>query len=424
MADIFISHSVVDKELANFLCDSFEARGLSCWIAPRNIVPGAEWAESITGAISDCSVLLVIYSENSMRSSQVAKEIGMADRKSKYIVPYKIDDTEPEGSFDYFLSCCQWVVARPEIGDYKIDELCNTIKNVVVKTNPAKKTVIKNPPAEIKEVPKKIPQEVPVKVVKKTTGKKQSTPAQKERKRLMIGICGGALVFACLIAGIVVALISGNKDGKESDVANSGNVFDTFFAKEEDRFEYEVQEGYVTITGYIGTDSEVVIPDALEGKPVKFLGNKIFYGRTDITSVVIPEGITEVPPYAFYKCTSLTSVTIPDGVVTIGIHAFEECTGLTEITLPDSVTKVDDFVFYKCSNLRSIYLSDSLESIGMYSFATCQNLSAVTLPEQLSSIGDMAFSYCTSLKEIRIPSSVQSYSENVFSGCEQIEITP
>lgn len=418
MADIFISHSAADKELANFLCNSFEARGLSCWIAPRDIVPGAEWAESITGAIADCSVLLVIYSKNSMRSSQVAKEIGMADRKSKYIVPYKIDDTEPEGSFDYYLSCCQWVVAQPENDDYKIDELCDAIENVVIKKNPVRPAQVKTEPVEIKEVPK----EVPVKVVKKPSEKKKNTPAQRERRRLMFGICAVAVVIISLVTGIVLALISGSKDGKEPDIANSGNIFDTLFTKEEDMFEYEVQEGNVTITGYIGTDSEVVIPDTLEGEPVKSLGNKIFYGRTDITSVVIPEGITEVPPYAFYKCSNLTSVTIPDGVVTIGVHAFEECTSLTEITLPDSVTKVDDFAFNKCSNLTKINLSASLESIGMYSFATCTSLYTVTLSEQLTSIGDMAFAYCTSLTEIYIPSKLQQYPENVFIGCEQINI--
>ena len=51
MANIFISHSTIDGKLANYLCESFESRGLSCWIAPRNITPGEEWATSITNAI-------------------------------------------------------------------------------------------------------------------------------------------------------------------------------------------------------------------------------------------------------------------------------------------------------------------------------------------------------------------------------------
>lgn len=413
MADIFISHSVVDKELANYLCDSFEARGLSCWIAPRNIVPGTEWAESITQAISDCSVLLVIYSKNSMRSSQVAKEIGMADRKGKYIVPYKIDDTEPEGAFDYFLSCCQWVIARPEKGNYKIDEVCESLKNVVS---------VEMPEEVSAEVPVK-KQEYPAKTDKKPSGNKRKTPAQKERARLMLGFGIGAFVLICLITGIIFAVSSANKDGEKADTANSGTVFDNLFTKDEDLYEYEVNEGYVTITQYIGTDSEVVIPDTLEGEPVKVLGEKIFYGRTDITSVVISEGVTEIPAYAFYKCSNLAEITIPDGVTNIGLHAFEGCTCLTTVELPDSVITIGDFAFNSCTNLTNVEMLQ-VEQIGMYAFATCSNLESVTLPDTLHTIGDMAFAYCTSLKEIHIPSGVEQYSENVFVGCEQIMIIP
>ena len=420
MTDIFISHSAADKETANYLCNAFEANGLSCWIAPRNIVPGTEWADSITNAISDCSVFLIIFSKNSMRSSQVAKEIGMADRKSKYIIPYKIDDTEPEGAFDYYLSCCQWVIAHPESGDYKIDELCMVLKNVVPKTFEEKM----HPAKEVtkSEIRSGNMHDLPKKTIRKTSGNKRKTPAQEERKRLLLGICAAAFVFICVIVGIVLAAFSGSKDGQASTSENSGTVFDNLFVKDEDLYEYEINDGCVTITKYVGTDSKVVIPDTLDGEPVRYLDEKIFYGRADITSVVIPEGVTEIPAFAFYKCSGLTSVTIPEGVVSIGVHAFEECTSLTEVVLPDSVTKLDDFAFNKCSNLRSIHLPDSVESIGMYSFATCTNLYNVTLSEQLTSIGDMAFAYCTSLTEIYIPSNLQQYPENVFIGCEQINI--
>jgi len=132
MANIFLSHSTIDGELANYICESFESRGLSCWIAPRNIRPGEDWASSITNAISEADVFFILYSKHSIKSSQCAKEIGIADRKKKYIIPYKIDDTEPEGAFDYYLTGCQWFIIDPSTGEYKMDELCDAIKGVIL----------------------------------------------------------------------------------------------------------------------------------------------------------------------------------------------------------------------------------------------------------------------------------------------------
>ncbi|MGN1107368.1 MAG: toll/interleukin-1 receptor domain-containing protein, partial [Huintestinicola sp.] len=71
MADIFISHSSKDKEVADYLCRQLEENGFSCWIAPRDILPGSDWASSISKAIFDASMVLLIYSRNSAESDQV-----------------------------------------------------------------------------------------------------------------------------------------------------------------------------------------------------------------------------------------------------------------------------------------------------------------------------------------------------------------
>ena len=68
MADVFISHSSKDKEVADNLCAQLEANGIVCWIAPRDITPGGDWATAINNAITACDVLLVIYSANSSES--------------------------------------------------------------------------------------------------------------------------------------------------------------------------------------------------------------------------------------------------------------------------------------------------------------------------------------------------------------------
>ena len=103
MADIFISYSSKDKQVADDLCAQIEQQGYSCWIAPRDIVPGEDWARSINTAITAAKVFIVIYSRNSCESTQVPKEIGIAGARDLSIIPYKIDETPLTGDFEYLI---------------------------------------------------------------------------------------------------------------------------------------------------------------------------------------------------------------------------------------------------------------------------------------------------------------------------------
>lgn len=452
MANIFISHSTIDKGLADYLCNAFEEHGLSCWIAPRNIVPGAEWASSITNAIHEADVFFVLYSKNSIKSSQVTKEIGIADRKGKYMLPYKIDDTEPEGAFDYYLTGCQWVVVNPETGDYKIDELCEIFHGIIQKREEAKtaeagdvkeesepqkvvevtmsqsvpvqKPVQKTPQVNKTTQVNKTPQVDKTAQVNKSTSVKQpkkNTAAMKERRRLFVGggICLALLV--CVIVAVVLLISGLNKDKDNPSASNSG-LFNNIGSTSAKDFEYKEVDGFIVITGYTGTETDIVIPSEIDGKTVALIDEKAFYGCSNLTSVEIPNTIRDISAYAFYKCSSLTSVAIPDSVVFIGEHAFEECTSLTQIRLPDSVVLIDDFAFYKCTELANIRMSVNVEEIGSYAFAACGKLELVTLPDTLKTIGDMTFAFCVSMDEITIPDSIEGISASTFSGCKTITV--
>ncbi len=127
MARVFISHSSADREVAGKVCELLEQRGVTCWIAPRDITAGSEWAAAISEAIAQASIFLLIYSGNSAKSTQVPKEMNLAEKRGAVIVPYKIDNTELVGAFDYFLTGSHWINASPLEGDYRIDELYNVI---------------------------------------------------------------------------------------------------------------------------------------------------------------------------------------------------------------------------------------------------------------------------------------------------------
>ena len=131
MSDVFLSHSSKDKPIADKVCDFLEGKGLSCWIAPRNIVPGSDWAASISTAVTTCKVFLLIYSANSAVSDQVARELSLAESaQGVFVVPYKVDNTDLTGAFQYYLTGSHWVTANYAKKDYKLEELYNNIISI------------------------------------------------------------------------------------------------------------------------------------------------------------------------------------------------------------------------------------------------------------------------------------------------------
>ena len=124
--EVFISYSTLDADIASKLLEILESYGLSCWIAPRDIPQGGNWAEEIDKAIQRSRCFAVLFSCHSAESKQVPKEISLAVSACEKIYPIRIDDTELQGSFRYHLSDYQFTdaVADP---DGKMTELAQTI---------------------------------------------------------------------------------------------------------------------------------------------------------------------------------------------------------------------------------------------------------------------------------------------------------
>ena len=185
-------------------------------------------------------------------------------------------------------------------------------------------------------------------------------------------------------------------------------------------FEYSVYNERVTITGYNGTRSNLIIPGEIKGYRVTSIGGSAFEGCSSLTSINIPDGVTSIGNCAFEDCTSLTSINIPDGVTSIEYDAFKGCTSLTSINIPDSVTSIGDLAFYGCSSLTSINIPDGVTSIGDWTFNGCSSLTSINIPDGVTSIGDLAFYGCSSLSSINIPDGVTSIGEYAFSGCSSL----
>jgi hypothetical protein len=133
--DVFVSHSIKDKAVADAIVARLEAGSVTCWIAPRDVVPGADWGESIIDAIESSRIMILIFSRNADASPQIKREVERAVNKGVYIIPFRVDDIPPTKSLEYFISTSQWMDAFSPPLERHLDNLTKTVK-AVLKTPP------------------------------------------------------------------------------------------------------------------------------------------------------------------------------------------------------------------------------------------------------------------------------------------------
>ena len=251
-----------------------------------------------------------------------------------------------------------------------------------------------------------------------------------------------------------------------------GATFTVTVAAATNTFDFNLTTG--TITKYNGTDTVVVIPSKINGVTVTTIGTDAFLGL-NITSVTIPDSVTEIGSNAFAGCTNLTSVNYagdwskltiqsgnpavedavnaqlfdfaftPDNTAVIvtkynGIaadvtipsrykgkpvtainNAVFPNSAVTSVTIPDSVTSIPDAAFVNCSELTNISIPNSVTYIGLSAFSSCTSLKSITLPSSLSSISEALFFGCSQLTTIQIPDSVSSIQAYAFYNCGKLE---
>lgn len=164
---------------------------------------------------------------------------------------------------------------------------------------------------------------------------------------------------------------------------------------------------------------------------------------TEIETVVLPEGITEISNYAFNGCTGIKNVNFPESLTYIGFAAFSGCINLTQIDLPESQELALDSYAFSGTGLTSVYVpancrfhaDDGVPAISIFEgcanlteatiavpalptqmFNACSSLTTVTLLEGVEEIGQGAFGNCRELVEISFPSTLKSIGYQAFYG--------
>lgn len=186
----------------------------------------------------------------------------------------------------------------------------------------------------------------------------------------------------------------------------SENVYGYFFYK-------FGSDGYIEITEYVGKETDVVVPEEINGRYVGSIGKNVFKDNKTITSIELPDhlysigdgafegcenlqtvnstGITEIGAHAFCGCKSLENISLT-GIKSVGDYAFSECSSLTELDL-NTVEKIGIGAFYNASDIYKVHFSSELTTIDNGAFAGCSSFKEIILPDNIDRIGLLAFGY-------------------------------
>ncbi len=209
------------------------------------------------------------------------------------------------------------------------------------------------------------------------------------------------------------------------------------------------------ITDYSGSGGAVVIPEIIDGHPVTSIGYRALENHVTITSITIPDSITNIGTQAFLYCIALTAinvdpnnpyyasvngvlynkgittliewpagkttVTIPESVTSIADYAFSGCISISSVTIGNRVTSIGHNAFESCTSLSFVWIVGSgATRIGDNAFSDCTSLTSITIGSGVTSIGDFAFEYCTSLTSITIGSGITSIGYFAFYYCTSL----
>lgn len=222
-------------------------------------------------------------------------------------------------------------------------------------------------------------------------------------------------------------------------------------AASDNGFTYTVNEDgkTVTVTGYNGNSTDVVIPASIGGKTVTAIGRLAFEKRKYLYSVTLPAGLVEISPEAFRFCPNFTrfivdgnnktfcsvngvvftkdkktlvrypsgktdlTYAVPKGVTALSHLAFSTNAVLTGVTFPASLTEVGDSVFYFCTALKEAEFPQTVLRVGTGAFYNCTSLTRAVFHNSDTAIGDGAFAECPDLTIYgHFGSSAMWYSNN------------
>ena len=221
--------------------------------------------------------------------------------------------------------------------------------------------------------------------------------------------------------------------------------------KETDGISYKLSDdgSYAIVEKYEGSETNVVIAEKYNGKPVKVVDGYAFSNCiNNIETITFPDTVefvwqaqifealdaneyknalylgNNVNPYLILlkaKDTSITTCEIADTTAVICVYAFRDCKNLESLSIPESVRTVSSGVFINCESLTSIDIPNTVTTFETSDiFKYCSSLTEIILPDCVTNIGYYAFYNCESLTEITIPKNVKEIRDWAFDNCDEL----
>jgi hypothetical protein len=147
------------------------------------------------------------------------------------------------------------------------------------------------------------------------------------------------------------------------------NVMQDFYYKQN-------ADNTFSVMGYHGDEAEVIVPGSYGGAPVTVINDRLFAGHREITSVHIPDSVTNMGSFVFRGCENLHSIVLPAGLTDLWGYTFSE-SAFEEIVLPDRLTNLPPFTFANCRNLKRVVCGSGMKKIYAYVFGGCDELREV-----------------------------------------------
>ena len=185
---------------------------------------------------------------------------------------------------------------------------------------------------------------------------------------------------------------------------------------------------WIMIQKYVGSDEKIIIPDTIDGLPVKIISTNVFEECKKLTYVRIPETVTNVSGQSFAECHSLLEIdvdpaneyfTSQDGILydkeKTALIAFPN--GISgKFTVPDGIIFIRDAAFMGAYKLTKVNMYNTVTYIGNSAFQCCTALKEIRLSDTLTVLGEKALANCVSLRELHLPGSLQILGQDAILG--------
>jgi hypothetical protein len=228
--DVFISYSSKDKAIADAVCAKLEEQRIRAWIAPRDVPPGANFAQSIIQAINSCKVFILIWSANTNTSEHILNEINQAFDRGITIIPFRIQDIQPTDEMRYYFGRTHWLDAIDPPLESHIATLRDTVqinldREAQLGKEPGFRDPLKDSRAERMEETASA-EKSPSKAAKKETSATGFPPVKMGG---MIPIAVGGLAIIAVAAMFVSGVFKGpaSSEARRSPVAQIADILPT-----------------------------------------------------------------------------------------------------------------------------------------------------------------------------------------------------